>query len=118
MQVLNANRDNFRSRSCRPVEEKGFEYEIDSSEGSLAPLRALLAPGGINQASATACATSHTITAVTAAGFSRSLGALTFSSLEDVYTPTGPGRVLPTPMRTSPLLRRAPRLYERRMVVA
>lgn len=58
---------------------------------------ALLAPGAVKQASATTCAASYTMTVVTAAGFSCTLGALTFSSFEDVYTATGPGASTPNP---------------------
>jgi hypothetical protein len=61
----------------------------------LLPL-ALLASAGINQAMAATCATSYTMTAVTAAGFSCTLGALTFSNFEDIYTGTGASTPDPT----------------------
>jgi hypothetical protein len=46
---------------------------------------ALLTLGGINQASATTCAASYTMTAVTAVGFSCSVGNLTFSNFDYKY---------------------------------
>jgi hypothetical protein len=58
---------------------------------------ALVALSGVNLASAATCAASYTLTAVTAAGFSCTVGALTFSSFEDVYTATGPAASSPAP---------------------
>ncbi|MGA3236984.1 MAG: PEP-CTERM sorting domain-containing protein [Bryobacteraceae bacterium] len=46
---------------------------------------ALLALGGINQASATTCAASYTMTAVSTPGFSCTEGNLTFSNFDYVY---------------------------------
>jgi hypothetical protein len=46
---------------------------------------ALLALGGINQASATTCDASYTMTAVTTAGFSCTVGNLTFSNFDYKY---------------------------------
>jgi hypothetical protein len=58
---------------------------------------ALLALGGLNRASAATCAASYSMTAVTAPGFSCTLGALTFSNFEDVFTGTGLGASTPDP---------------------
>jgi hypothetical protein len=46
---------------------------------------ALLALGGINQASAGTCAASYTLTAASTSGFSCSIGNLTFSNFDYVY---------------------------------
>lgn len=62
----------------------------------LLPL-SLLALGGINYASAaTACAASYTMAAVTAGGFSCTIGDLTFSNFAAAYTPGG-GAIAPDP---------------------
>jgi hypothetical protein len=50
---------------------------------------ALLALGSVNDASAATCNASYTMTAVTAAGFSCTLGALTFSSFAALYIASG-----------------------------
>jgi hypothetical protein len=61
----------------------------------LLPVALLALGGGIDQASAATCAATNTITAVTAPGFSCTLGALTFSNFEDLYTDSGAGATTP-----------------------
>jgi hypothetical protein len=57
---------------------------------------AFLALGGFSHASAATCAASYTMTAVTAAGFSCTIGDLTFSNFAADYTASG-GATAPDP---------------------
>jgi hypothetical protein len=65
--------------------EKGIKHmKITILKALMLPI-ALLALGGINQASAATCAASYTMTAVTATGFSCTVGDLTFSNFDYKY---------------------------------
>jgi hypothetical protein len=50
---------------------------------------ALLALGGVNHASASPCAAGYTMAAVTATGFSCTIGDVTFSNFNALFTPSG-----------------------------
>jgi len=87
--ILNTNRGiDFEFVSVTPGIERDLRMKLTVLKALSLPV-ALLALGGVNQASAVTCAASYTMAAVTATGFSCTLGALTFSNFDALYGTSG-----------------------------